>query len=506
MKSTALDRLIGYLDPGRGYRRLQARRALDLVETRLAVRGYDMAGKGRRGADWLTQSTSANTEIQTSLVLARDRHRDLRRNNPWAKRAIEAITTNTVGYGITGEIKVNGRESPTVNKRWQAWAEASTCDADGQHDLFGLQALIMTTVAESGECLIRRRVRRLQDGYPTPLQLQVMEPDYLDHSKTQQLPNGGRIVQGVEFDPIGGRVAYWLFRTHPGDPLGNPGTSYRVPASEIAHVFRVDRAGQVRGMPWGAAVGTTLRDLDDYEDAYLFRNKLANCLMGFVYDHAAGLDGGTTTSPLPETMEPGLIAQLPSGKDIKFAAPPATDSYGPFVSQLLYRIASGYGITYQALTGDLRSVNFSSGRMGWLEMQRNIDTWRWLMLIPQGLAKIANWWIEADALALGQVPGAAVHWTPPRREMIQPAEEVAALKDAVRSGITSLPEVHREFGANTRAVLREIADTNKQLDKLGIVLDSDPRKTSNTGINQAAKPAAAPAAAEPAQPSSEDEA
>lgn len=496
MKSTALDRLIGYLDPARGYRRVQARRALDLIEARTAARGYDLAGKGRRGADWWTQSTSANAEVQTSLVTARDRHRDLRRNNPWAKRAIEAIATNTVGYGITGEVKVGGLAAAVVNERWLEWAESPACDADGQHDLYGLQALIMATVAESGECLIRRRIRRIEDGLPTPLQIQVLEPDYLDHSKTQLLPNGGRIVQGVEFDALGARVAYWMWRSHPGDIIGNPSAAYRVPASEIAHVFRVDRPGQVRGMPWGAAVGTTLRDLDDYEDAYLFRNKLANCLMGFVYDHAAGLDGGSTSaSPLPETMEPGLIAQLPGGKDIKFAAPPATDSYGPYVSQLLYRIAAGYGITYQALTGDLRSVNFSSGRMGWLEMQRNIDAWRWLMLIPQGLAKVAGWWLEADALRRGPAAGAAVVWTPPRREMIQPAEEVAAMKDAMRSGITSLPEVHRELGANSRAVLREISETNALLDELGIVLDSDPRKTSNSGLNQA-KGTASKAAAE----------
>jgi len=498
----AIDRLIGYLDPARAYRRLQARRALDMVDLRLSARGYDMAGKGRRGADWFTQSTSANAETAGALVIARDRHRELRRNNPWAKRAIEAIKTNTVGYGITGEVKVKGQEAPVVNARWLAWAESVACDADGQADLYGLQSLIMATVAESGECLIRRRVRRLDDGLPTPLQIQVLEPDFLDHNRNQMLPNGGRIVQGVEFDPIGTRVAYWLWRTHPGDTVGRPAPSYRVPASEIAHIYRVDRPGQVRGMPWGASVGVTLRDLDDYEDAYLFRNKLANCLMGFVYDHAAGLDSSQPTSPLPETMEPGLIAQLPAGKDIKFADPPATDSYGPFVSQGLYRIAAGYGITYQALTGDLRSVNFSSGRMGWLEMQRNIDDWRWLMLIPQGMARVAAWWLEADALAKGPNDGASVVWTPPRREMIQPAEEVGATKDALRAGIMTLPEVHRERGTSTRTVIREIAETNALLDEHGIVLDSDPRKTSNSGINQSVKPAA-PAAAGQSGSSSE---
>ena len=68
------------------------------------------------------------------------------------------------------------------------------------------------------------------------------------------------------------------------------------------------------------------------------------------------------------------------------------------------------------------------------------------------------------------------------------------MKDAMRSGITSLPEVHRELGANSRAVLHEISETNALLDELGIVLDSDPRKTSNSGLNQATAAASKPAA------------
>ena len=45
-----------------------------------------------------------------------------------------------------------------------------------------------------------------QDGLAVPLQLQlqVLEPDHLDTGKTGDLPGGGFVLQGVEFEPWGG--------------------------------------------------------------------------------------------------------------------------------------------------------------------------------------------------------------------------------------------------------------------------------------------------------------
>ena len=50
-----------------------------------------------------------------------------------------------------------------------------------------------------------------------PLQLQVRELDHLDHTRNEFLPEGGRIVQGGQFDAQERRVGYWLFLDHPGE-------------------------------------------------------------------------------------------------------------------------------------------------------------------------------------------------------------------------------------------------------------------------------------------------
>ncbi len=475
-----IDRLVGYLSPYWALRRERARLMLE------HLRDYDAAARGRRTDSWRAKGTSANTEIARGLAIVRDRHRELRRNNPWVASALKKIPSLTVKYGITGEIHHSDpKRKETLNGFWKRWAETKACDADGNANLYGLQSLIMNAVPEGGDALIRRRRRRPADGLEVPLQLQVLEGDYLDHTRTEHLTNG-RVVQGIEFDPIGRRRQYWMYEDHPGDQLGARFDTRAVPASEVAHVYEMFRPGQVRGMPWGVSAFLTVRDLDGFEDAYLLRQKLANCLMGFVYDHTPSLGSGSdpVKLPLPDTMEPGLIGGLPTGKDIKFNAPPSPDGYGPYTKQVLYRIAAAYGISYEALTGDLSNVNFTSGRMGHQFMTANIEQWRWLMLIPMGLDQIATWFLETLDLIGVDVRGASMVWTPPRQEMLNPAQEVPAMRDAVRSGLTSLPEAHRELGYNSETILGEIAQTNAVIDKLGLVLDSDPRKVSAAGLSQ----------------------
>ena len=64
-----------------------------------------------------------------------------------------------------------------------------------------------------------------------------IEADYLDTSRNVLLENGGRIIDGVELDVLGRRVAYWLYQEHPGAQLfGTSLASRRVPADGVLHV------------------------------------------------------------------------------------------------------------------------------------------------------------------------------------------------------------------------------------------------------------------------------
>lgn len=486
-----LDRTIAAISPEAAVRRERARLRLQAIGRARAM--YDGATTSRRSAGWRRVSTDANAETAGALGRLRDTSRDLVRNNPYARRGIAAIAHNVVGAGIIPQFRgATDSATKVLEKAAVAHLDSQAIDAAGQHDLYGLQSLAMWAVAESGEVLVRRRRRRPEDGLPLPFAIQVLEADYLDSSKDGPISGGGRTVQGVEFDALGRRVAYWLFDEHPGGAghFRLP-VSRRVPAADVAHIFRLDRPGQVRGVPWLAPVMLRMHDFADYEDAQLMRQKIAAVFAAFVVDmdgdgrNPIAGDVSSANSDRLESLEPGIIETLPAGKDIKFTSPPGVDGYGEYVRVQLHAIAAGLGVTYEVLTGDLSQVNFSSGRMGWLEFQRSISFWQQAIVISQFCRAVERWFVEAAAVALGVAGPVSATWTPPRREMIDPTREVPALRDAVRCGFTTLSEAVRAHGRDPSAHFAEMAEDLKRLDDLSLVVDCDPRRVSRAGLTQA---------------------
>lgn len=436
---------------------------------------YDAAKHTRRTLSWDARPTGPNTEINEALDTLRSRHRDLVRNNAWARRAVQAVVNNTVGHGIQAQWS-----DPARQQRWTQWFESTECDADGLHSGYGLQALIMRSIVESGECLLRFRQRRPEDGLTVPLQMQVLESDHLDHNRSMALPHGGWITQGVEFSPTGQRVAYWLFREHPGDVIrmNRNNESQRYEIDGIHHLYRVERPGQVRGVPWGVASITRLKMLDDYQDAILEAQRSAACTMGFRRQlDTAFEDTSDTDYELYDRISPGAIEDLPPGVDVQFVTPPQPADTTSFCKQIFQYIACDYGITYEIITNDLSEVNFSSARMGWQEFGRNIETWRWQLLQPQLLNPIAEWFLRAESINTPQAAALEMPlWSAPARTIVDPAKEIPALIEAVRAGFVSLPEAIRKLnGYDPLRVAHEQAEYIKLLDALGIRSDADAR-------------------------------
>jgi lambda family phage portal protein len=362
----------------------------------------------------------------------------------------------------------------------------------------------MGAVVESGEVLIRRRLRTQADGYALPYQLQVLESDYLDTSRDGPVQNGNLIQNGIEIDAIGRRVAYWIYPNHPGSnnwSTTRGAQSTRVDAANILHIYRVDRPGQMRGMSWFAPVVLRMRDFADFTDAQLVRQKIAACFAAFIKT-AEGYEGDLESGqnyPL-ESFEPGMIERLRPEEDVTFATPPTTQDFASYSMVTLREIAVGLGITYETLTSDLTSVNFSSGRMGFLEFQRNIDAWRWLMLMPQMMDGVARWTNEALSLATGVRSQAQFTWTPPRREYIDPSSEITASVNAIRGGLTTRSEEIRKLGMDPAEIDAENAADNARADELGLIYESDARVMTDSGQLQGqAVPKLAPTPA-PAEP------
>ena len=474
-----LDRIISWINPEAGLKRARNRVAEQML------RSYEAAQKTRRTENWKSTGADANRESLPVLATLRNRSREQVRNNVYARRTVQGISINVVGTGIVPTpLELSRAAEKRVMKAWNEWAGKRTCDYDGLLNFYGIQRLIMRTIVESGECIV---VRRKVDDKDMPIKIQVLEPDFLDVGKNvPNMKEGGMIVQGVQFGADGRRQGYWLFKTHPGSGDSFSMTSSFIPDEDVCHVYFMERPGQFRGIPWMSASMIRMKDFDDYEDAELVRQKIAACFTVFVQDTNPDASlGNDEAIELASRVEPGIIEMLPPGKSVQFAQPPMTNGYESYSRKILQGIAAGTGITYEVMTGDLSNVNFSSGRMGWIEFQRNVTDWQENMLIPMFCDKVWDWFLQAAAIVGKAKEGTAVSWTPPRREMIDPVKETNAINLMVRNGFLSYSEALRQLGYDPDDTIDEISSDFAKLDEKKIILDSDPRqgKTMPNGVN-----------------------
>lgn len=479
-----LDRALSIVAPGTALQRARNRAALSILNG--ATARYDAATPGARGKSWNPTASDADAAAAGQRSRLAFVARDMIRNTAFAVRAQQVIVNNVVGDGIIPKVVAPDQATrDALLSVIEEHLDTTAIDATGRNNLYGLQRLAMNTVVDSGEVIIRRRMRFRSDGYALPFQIEVLEPDHLDTSLSGRLRDGGQVIEGIEYDQLGRRVAYYLFKDHPGAyGYRSSRDTSRVPASEIQHVFRQDRPGQKRGVSWLAPIAMHLQDMADHQDAQLMRQKIAACFAAFrVSLDGEPLDG--EAAGLSGNLIPGRIQQLAPGEDIRFAAPPGVESYDEFTRSVLRAVAAGLGVTYEALTGDLSNVNFSSARMGRMEMDRNISSWQWTMLIPQMMQPIGKWIIDDWMLMQRRrISGVKLDWVPPHRILVDPTREIPALANKVRAGFASRSGVVRELGYDPERLIQEIKQDNDQADQLGLVFQSDARRSSATGIRQ----------------------
>lgn len=461
-----------------------------------AALAFEAGKHGRRLRALPTTAAAINALIRTYGRTAQARSRYLCVNNPYGSAAKESYVSNMIGTGIKPAWRIDDREKKRgLQRAFLRWTDES--DADGLTDFYGQQAIIAGELFEAGECFVRRRDRFVSDGLSVPLQLQIIPSEMLPFDHNETLRNGNRIVMGVEFDAIGRRVAYHFLRNHPGDLVVDfsAAQKVRVPASEILHIFRPIRAGQVRGVPHTLASMTALAMVDLYDDGELERKRSA-ALYGAFVTRAAAETGDDEQQPFadaPETphddvsdisdfsLEPGAVIDLAEGQDIKFAEPADVGgSYEPFQYRNLTRIAAGFGVTYADMTGDLRQTSYGSQRAGMVKTRRKIEADQHHFIVFQLCRPVAKWFMER-AMLVGAIEGVTaaeydanprdyldIRWIPPRWEWIDPMKDRMAEKLAVDSGFKPRSDVIEAEGYDADEVDEQIRADQERAKEKGI--------------------------------------
>lgn len=484
------------------------------------AKSYVGARQSRRNSEWFTGGDSGNAALSGSQKNLRQRSRDLKRNDRYGRHGMIELASYMSGLRPMSAIPIPEDADDAERKRLQglnrqvdrvfkAWSQ--TCDVSGELRFEGLLTRAVLGMIESGETFTRLRVRRVRDGLAVPFQVEVLEADFVDHTMTKATDNGGFIMQGVEFDPVGRRSAYHMFRRHPGEafvgaPIGNSTETSAVPASSVAHLYPaiLSRPGQARGEPWFAAVIQGLKDFDGYADAERVRLRGSASLMGvveseeeFTFSDDDDDEIPTGINPLRdadgnivERIRPGTFAYAQQGQKIKFNSPPATQNFESYVKTDLHGLAAGVSMPYELFAKDLSQTNFSSIMFGMGSFWRLMRKMQFENIIPQFCDRIWNWFVVLGVLS-GALPAEAgpVNWIADPWPLVDPVKQANGRKIMVRSGAMTLDDWIAETGKDPDLVKASVVETQKWARENGVLLDSIPSTTTLAGQAQTEKPA-----------------
>jgi len=172
------------------------------------------------------------------------------------------------------------------------------------------------------------------------------------------------------------------------------------------------------------------------------------------------------------------------------------------VITLLRQVATGLGVSYNALASDLVGVNYSSLRSGLLierDLWRRLQSW----MIESFLERVFEEWLDL-ALLSGELvldsrdPSKflAGVWEPRGWQWVDPLKDVQASLLAIDGGLASRTCVLAEKGEDIDDTFEELAEEKKLAKQYGIELEASakpPKIQKTTGEEQTSEPTDEPA-------------
>lgn len=445
------------------------------------------ASTDRFTANWQAGRQSINDALRGDLDMLIARSNDVAKNTGHGRRFLKMVGRNVVGAkGVILQARVlNAPKQPdalansAIEAAYAKWGGRGSAEITGKMSFNDLCRTAIRSVAANGAALVRE-VHGPEAGNPEGFALQLIAIQRLDTGRNRQPAVGvNAIIMGVEVDDYLRPVAYWIKDRIEG------GVAHRYPAQGMHHIFLCEEAEQVRGIPWMHAALVDMHDLGEFNRSALLAARKGADTLGFIVSPNGSADDlgdevDADGTPL-KISAPGTFDVLPEGYDMKpFDSPYPNDTFEPFTKAVLRRVSAAFDVPYHELGNDLEGVNFSSIRAGVLEAR---DGWM----------EIQNWFIEAfiepiyrawfakamlagsitmpngSPLPLAKADKFRAHeWQPRRWAWVDPAKDIQAVRDGVRSGITSPQVAAAQNGVDVEDVLDDIAAFEEMVAAKGV--------------------------------------
>jgi lambda family phage portal protein len=473
--------------------------------------GYAGASAKRSLRSWTPQTTSPNKEIEYDRNTLIARSRDLYKNNSIGRGAIQNLTQSSVGSGLRCQPRIDRKYlglpdeiadewEHNTEKEFNLWAEDDRCDIRKTCNFYELQKLAFQNYLTAGEVFVLLPTRN-EINQPYDLRINLIEPDLIRNPNLLDI-NNVSIFDGIRFDKFGSPISYFILDKHPDDNLFTQDNFKEVYAygksgrRNVIHVYKPDRPGQLRGLPFLTPVIDIVKNITKYTDAYLQKQIVNSLYTVFIRSEQALLPDTVVPQSQQILTEqekqysyelgPGAIIGLAPGEEIQTATPGGSDpSYDAYVLAGLKQIAIGLNIPYEVFAKHFQA-SYSAARAAILDFTKLVKSERdWLSykfnkpiykeFLTEAILKgriTADGFFDDPAIAqawLGTV------WNGSTMGQIDPVKETKAYEMQVNNGfITRQDATSHLNGSNWESNMDQIAMENKILQEAGFPNDNEP--------------------------------
>lgn len=435
-------------------------------------------------ADNYSASAANSIEVRRKLR-SRSRYECIEANS-FAKGMALTLANDTISTGPSLQCMGDRTVGQFIEREWRKWARAVGLANK-------LRTARLTKVVDGEAFILKTTNRRLRT--PVQLDIKLVEADQISTPGcVDGLPNR---IDGIEFDKWGQPTTYHMLKGHPGDVWAfGAWEKEDIDQSEMIHLFRIDRPGQVRGIPEFTPALPLFAFLRRMTLAVIAASETAAAHAAVLETAADAFDdeGADDIDPFEGVeIDRNMMVSLPRGwKMNQFKPEQPTTTYEMFRNAILNEIARCVHMPRNKALADSSAYNYSSGRLDHQTYYEaiSVEQSQWE---TECLDRIFEWWLDEALMLSNYIPvgglagpyleQAVTHewrWNPPRH--VDPGKEINAAIDAINAGLLTEeqylleqnvdPEAH--FEQLERQVLRK-----QRLARLGVSLDpNSPASTS----------------------------
>lgn len=453
------------------------------------------------------QSRLRSSNVGVSNLASSDDHLDsfsrttlaaisqnLLRNSPTARAILNRLARLIVGgNGFTFRASTDDPEWNKACEKFIArWSE--NCDARKMRSLPQLLEIWVRSAFRDGDVMpVFMAAGKLQTVESARIRSVGFSKKPLSKANqgTAQSPgpeDGNTVVDGVELDPDGAPVAYYVVNrgtdawagdgnVKNGGPLG---TFVRIPADFAVLIANplAEFASSTRGEPLLAATAGSIDDVEETRDATLVAIRMAanfavlittenpeatkESLVGSVAD----ADGSTSGEQQKQAvLAPGSIMHLRTGEGAQQIQPSHPGpNFQEFYETIIRTICADLGISPELAMLDFSKSNFYGNRAAMVSMW--ISTVEPVQRCLAADLKRITMWRIALAMEDGELPYRkdfdSHSWSGPAMPAIDEMQEYKAKKFGIDANLISWSQAVKDLGGNPETLQAEIESDRKK--------------------------------------------